>query len=77
MPALNCVLLISISVTMSLKPLTGAQRLRELLKDPNRMVLCPGVFDGITARLALKADFECLYMARLSNPACRTYTELE
>ena len=47
---------------MSLKPLTGAQRLRELLKDPSRLVLCPGVFDGLTARLAMSVGFDAIYM---------------
>jgi len=26
------------------------------------MVVCPGVFDGLTARLALAAGFDALYM---------------
>lgn len=47
---------------MSLKPLTGARRLRQLLEDPNYLVLCPGVFDGITARLALSVGFDAIYM---------------
>ena len=47
---------------MALKPSTGAKRLRELLKDPNHLVLCPGVFDGLTARLALATGFEAIYM---------------
>lgn len=51
---------------MSLAPLTGARRLRELLKDPGRLVVLPGVFDGLTARLALAAGFEALYM--VSSP---------
>ena len=47
---------------MSLQPLTGAKRLRELLKDPNKLVVCPGVYDGITARIALSVGFDALYM---------------
>jgi 2-methylisocitrate lyase-like PEP mutase family enzyme len=47
---------------MSLKPLTGAKRLRELLKDPKKLVLCPGVYDGLTARLALATGFDAIYM---------------
>ncbi len=47
---------------MSLKPLTGAKRLRELLKDPEKLVLCPGVYDGLTARLALSIGFDAIYM---------------
>ncbi|KAK4905946.1 hypothetical protein LTR49_024832 [Elasticomyces elasticus] len=47
---------------MSLAPLTGAQRLRALLKDVNNIVICPGVFDGLTARLAVAAGFDAIYM---------------
>ncbi|KIX06229.1 uncharacterized protein Z518_04204 [Rhinocladiella mackenziei CBS 650.93] len=43
-------------------PLAGAKRLRELLKDPSNVIVCPGVFDGLTARLALAAGFDALYM---------------
>ncbi|KAK4503606.1 hypothetical protein PRZ48_004521 [Zasmidium cellare] len=41
---------------------TGVQRLRHLLSDPSKTVVAPGVYDGLTARLALEAGFECLYM---------------
>lgn len=44
------------------KPFTGAKRLRELLKDPKNLVVCPGVYDGLTARLGLAAGYDALYM---------------
>ncbi|PVH84227.1 Phosphoenolpyruvate/pyruvate domain-containing protein [Cadophora sp. DSE1049] len=47
---------------MSNAPLTGAKRLRELLADRHKIVVCPGVYDGITARLSRAAGFEALYM---------------
>lgn len=47
---------------MSLQPLTGARKLRELLKDPEKLVLLPGVYDGLTARLALSVGFDAIYM---------------
>ncbi|KAJ9609220.1 hypothetical protein H2200_006992 [Cladophialophora chaetospira] len=43
-------------------PFTGAKRLRELLKDPSKVVICPGVFDGFTARLAIAAGYDAMYM---------------
>ena len=43
-------------------PLTGGTRLREMLEDPSKIIVCPGVFDGLTARLALAAGFDALYM---------------
>ncbi|KAH9842120.1 Carboxyvinyl-carboxyphosphonate phosphorylmutase [Teratosphaeria destructans] len=41
---------------------SGANRLRQILADPKKIVVAPGVYDGITARLALAEGFECLYM---------------
>ena len=43
-------------------PLTGAAKLRSYLQDSDDLVVCPGVYDGFTARLALRAGFKCLYM---------------
>jgi len=43
-------------------PLSAARRLRQLLSDPTKTVVAPGVYDGITARLALAEGFDCLYM---------------
>ncbi|KAK5085531.1 hypothetical protein LTR05_004816 [Lithohypha guttulata] len=47
---------------MATAPFTGAKRLRELLSDESKIVVAPGVFDGFTARLALQAGFDALYM---------------
>ncbi len=41
--------------------LTGAAKLRQLLSN-NSIVVAPGVYDGFTARLALREGFDCLYM---------------
>lgn len=38
------------------------QKLRAMLEDKDKIVVCPGVFDGLTARIALNTGFECLYM---------------
>ena len=45
----------------------GPAKLRQLLDIPGSIVVCQGVYDGFTARLALKAGFECLYMASLAH----------
>ncbi|GAB7366108.1 hypothetical protein MBLNU230_g7670t1 [Neophaeotheca triangularis] len=49
------------------KPTTAASRLRQLLAASTspptaKAILAPGVYDGITTRLALAQGFECLYM---------------
>lgn len=44
--------------------LTAPARLRELLSDSSHTIVAPGVYDGISARVALAQGFECLYMVR-------------
>jgi 2-methylisocitrate lyase-like PEP mutase family enzyme len=44
-------------------PKTATQRLRELLANPDKIVVAPGVYDGISARIALSLGFDALYMA--------------
>lgn len=43
-----------------------ATRLRQLLARPG-IVVAPGICDGISARCALEAGFECLYQRYLSS----------
>lgn len=45
---------------------SSAAKLRELLADESKIIVCPGVFDGLTAKIALQAGFDALYM--VSNP---------
>lgn len=44
------------------QPVSAGKRLRQLLSDPSKTVVAPGVYDGITARLALASGADCLYM---------------
>lgn len=46
---------------------TAVQKLRSMLADPNKFIACPGVYDGFTARIALREGVECLYMVRFSH----------
>lgn len=41
---------------------SAASRLRALLAQPEKLIICPGVYDGFTARIALAAGFDALYM---------------
>ncbi len=41
---------------------SAAAKLRELLAEPNKIIVCPGIYDGFTARIALQVGFDCLYM---------------
>lgn len=44
------------------KPVTAVQKLRAMLADPKKLIVCPGVYDGYTARIALSEGAEILYM---------------
>ncbi|KAF2659802.1 methylisocitrate lyase-like protein [Lophiostoma macrostomum CBS 122681] len=41
---------------------TGVQKLRSLLAQKDKLIVCPGVYDGYTARIALAENVDCLYM---------------
>ncbi|KAJ5920889.1 Pyruvate/Phosphoenolpyruvate kinase [Penicillium verhagenii] len=47
----------------------GATNLRRVLADPNGIVVAPGVYDGMSARLALAAGFDALYMTGAGTAA--------
>ncbi|KAI1628455.1 Phosphoenolpyruvate/pyruvate domain-containing protein [Exophiala viscosa] len=50
------------STGMSTRVSKATQRLRELLADTNKIIVAPGVHDGISARIALSMGFDALYM---------------
>jgi 2-methylisocitrate lyase-like PEP mutase family enzyme len=45
--------------------------LRTYLKTPGKMVVAPGAFDGISARLIAEAGFEAIYMTGAGTAASR------
>jgi len=42
--------------------MSGAAKLRHMLQDSNDLIVCPGVYDGLSARIALNLGFEAMYM---------------
>jgi len=46
--------------------MASVKKLRALLADTSKIIVCPGVYDGLTARIALNAGFECLYMVMIT-----------
>ncbi len=54
--------------------MTPTRRLRELLAGPG-MVRAPGVYDGITARLAEQAGFSALYMTGAGTSMARGFPD--
>jgi hypothetical protein len=43
-------------------PKSAVARLKALLARRDKLMLCPGVYDGFTARIAMREGLECLYM---------------
>lgn len=47
--------------------LSPATRLKHRLKNTNELIVCPGVYDGLSARVAMAVGFETMYMVSLDN----------
>jgi hypothetical protein len=43
---------------------SAATRLRNNLETGAGLIVCPGVYDGLSARIALDVGFDALYMVR-------------
>jgi 2-methylisocitrate lyase-like PEP mutase family enzyme len=43
-------------------PIPAATKLRAMLAEKDKVVVAPGVYDGLTTRIALETGFDCLYM---------------
>jgi 2-methylisocitrate lyase-like PEP mutase family enzyme len=50
----------------------GAAKLRELIANPEKIVVAPGVHDGLTARMALNVGFDALYMVSFGSVRDKT-----
>lgn len=51
------------TMTISMgKPLSGATKLRRMIFETEQLIVCPGVYDGLSARTALEVGFQALYM---------------
>lgn len=57
------------SVNSSLEePNSGASKLRKMLLQSNELIVCPGVYDGLSARTAIELGFNAMYMVRDGRP---------
>ena len=48
-------------------PVSGATKLKHLLENTDNLIVCPGVYDGLSARAAMEVGFDALYMVSLSQ----------
>jgi hypothetical protein len=47
---------------------TAVESLRQMIADSERLIVCPGVYDGFTARIALQEGADVLYMVCYLQP---------
>jgi 2-methylisocitrate lyase-like PEP mutase family enzyme len=45
--------------------MAAATKLRQFFENEKSLLMCPGVYDGFSARIALSVGFDCLYMVHL------------
>jgi hypothetical protein len=48
--------------SVSLYVIPAASKLRRMLKDSRDLIVCPGVYDGLSARIAMELGFKGMYM---------------
>ncbi|KAK8002291.1 hypothetical protein PG989_002010 [Apiospora arundinis] len=53
------------------KPTTGATKLRKMIFDTKELIVCPGVYDGLSARTAIDIGFNAMYMTGAGTTASR------
>ncbi|KAK6859007.1 hypothetical protein PG995_004860 [Apiospora arundinis] len=53
------------------KPTTGATKLRKMIFDTKELIVCPGVYDGLSARTAIEIGFNAMYMTGAGTTASR------
>ncbi|KAJ5474235.1 hypothetical protein N7475_003801 [Penicillium sp. IBT 31633x] len=56
---------------VSLYVIPAASKLRRMLKDTKDLIVCPGVYDGLSARIAMQVGFKGLYMTGAGTTASR------
>lgn len=60
--AANWLLLNQASASGLPRPATAATALRKMLLETKELIICPGVYDGLSARTAIEVGFDALYM---------------
>ncbi|KAK6853568.1 carboxyphosphonoenolpyruvate phosphonomutase [Apiospora arundinis] len=53
------------------KPTSGATKLRKMIFETNELIVCPGVYDGLSARTAIEVGFDAMYMTGAGTTASR------
>ncbi|RAK95708.1 isocitrate lyase/PEP mutase family protein [Aspergillus ibericus CBS 121593] len=56
---------------INLQMVTGSSKLRKQLRDSDDLIVCPGVYDGLSARIAINLGFKAMYMTGAGTTASR------
>ncbi|OOF89780.1 hypothetical protein ASPCADRAFT_135699, partial [Aspergillus carbonarius ITEM 5010] len=56
---------------INLQMVTGSSKLRKQLRDSDELIICPGVYDGLSARIAINMGFKAMYMTGAGTTASR------
>lgn len=51
-----------IQITAAAPRLAGAAKLKKMIEETGDLIVCPGVYDGVSARVALQVGFDAMYM---------------
>ncbi|KFY78118.1 hypothetical protein V498_09189, partial [Pseudogymnoascus sp. VKM F-4517 (FW-2822)] len=51
--------------------MSGATKLKNMIEQTDELIVCPGVYDGLSARIALRVGFSALYMTGAGTTASR------
>ncbi|KAK6088442.1 hypothetical protein SCUP234_00930 [Seiridium cupressi] len=57
--------------SLSREPMSGAKKLRKMLLETDELIVCPGVYDGLSARTAIELGFSAMYMTGAGTTASR------
>ncbi|KAI9928589.1 hypothetical protein ASPWEDRAFT_36356 [Aspergillus wentii DTO 134E9] len=58
--------------TVNVQIVSGASKLRKMIfNNSDEMIVCPGVYDGLSARIAMSLGFKAMYMTGAGTTASR------
>ncbi|CAG8975175.1 hypothetical protein HYALB_00004236 [Hymenoscyphus albidus] len=53
------------------KYISAATKLKKMVEETDELIVCPGVYDGLSARIALRVGFSAMYMTGAGTTASR------
>ena len=60
----------TVATTIPTDITSPATNLKRRLRETKDLIVCPGVYDGFSARIALAVGCDAMYMVSIVHPAC-------